>query len=991
MTVATLPRRRPLWLVGLVLPLLLAGPALAEKVTAKRPLTHRDYDSWRSIQGQQLSPDGKFLAYTLAPQEGDGEVVVRNLATGAEWRFGRGSRAPQTGGRGGQPAGPRTPGLRRGGAFPLAGGGRVAFTADSRKLLFQSFPTKAERDKAKAAKAKPEDQPRNRLNLLDLASGKVTRIEGVRSFQVPEESATWVAYLREPKAADRPVGRRPSTGGTAPRQRGGRGNRPARQREYGTELVVRNLGDQGERTVADVLSFTFSKDGKSLVYAVSSKKEEANGVYALNLGSSAPPATVLKGKGRYTQLTWDEKQAQLAFLSDRDDAAAAQPRVKVYLWDRPAGKEAAALVSAATANFRKGLVISDRAPLSFSPDGGRLFFGVAPAPPPKEEASSGDGEEKVVVDLWHWKDDYIQPMQKARAGVEQSRTYRAVYHLKHKKFVQLADPEMAAVSLTADGGWALGTDDRAYRYLIGHDTSYADYFLVNTGDGSRKPLFKKKPWALSWSPGGKYLLFFDGKHWNSLVPTNGLKVVNLTKKLGVRFDWEDWDTPNTPVSYLLAGWGQGDKFVLLYDRYDIWQVAPDGSGAKNLTNGFGRKHKVQLRYVRLDPKEKAIDATKPLLLRAENEECGDTGFYRTSAEGDDPTNLIMAAKSFSYPVKAKNADVLLFTASTFYDFPDLLITTSDFKDLKKVSDANPQKSKFVWGKAELVKFKNADGVALKGVLIKPENFDANKKYPLMVYIYEKLSRNLHRFVSPAPGTSINLSYYASNGYLVFLPDIVYTVGYPGQSALKCVLPGIQAVVDKGCVDEKAIGIQGHSWGGYQIAYMVTRTTRFKAAAAGAPVANMTSAYGGIRWGTGLPRQFQYERTQSRIGGSLWQYPMRFVENSPLFGADRVQTPLLMLHNDQDDAVPWYQGIEYFLALRRLGKEVYLFNYNGEPHGLRKRVNQKDYTVRMQQFFDHYLKKGPKPEWMKKGIPYLERDKVNKPKTAPKATVAAAGG
>jgi dipeptidyl aminopeptidase/acylaminoacyl peptidase len=244
----------------------------------------------------------------------------------------------------------------------------------------------------------------------------------------------------------------------------------------------------------------------------------------------------------------------------------------------------------------------------------------------------------------------------------------------------------------------------------------------------------------------------------------------------------------------------------------------------------------------------------------------------------------------------------------------------------------------------------------------------------MVYIYERLSQGLHAFRSPGPGTSINPTFYVSNGYLVFMPDIVYTIGYPGQSALKCVLPGIQAVVDKGFVKEDAIGIQGHSWGGYQIAFMVTQTNRFKAAAPGALVANMTSAYSGIRWGTGLPRQFQYERSQSRIGGSLWDYPLRFLDNSPIFRADRVETPLLMLHNDEDDAVPWYQGIEYFLALRRLGKEAYMFNYNGEKHGLRKRINQKDYTRRLQEFFDHFLKGAPAPEWMEKGIPYLQREK-----------------
>ena len=180
------------------------------------------------------------------------------------------------------------------------------------------------------------------------------------------------------------------------------------------------------------------------------------------------------------------------------------------------------------------------------------------------------------------------------------------------------------------------------------------------------------------------------------------------------------------------------------------------------------------------------------------------------------------------------------------------------------------------------------------------------------------------------------------------------------------------MVARGYVDEKSIGIQGHSWGGYQIAYMITQTNRFRAAAPGAPVVNMTSAYDGIRWGTGLPRQFQYEKTQSRIGGSLWEYPMRFLENSPLFQIDRVNTPVLMMHNDADDAVPWYQGIEMYLSLRRLGKEVYMFSYNGEPHNLRQRPNQKDYAARMQQFFDHYLKGAAAPDWMEKGIPFLEK-------------------
>jgi dipeptidyl aminopeptidase/acylaminoacyl peptidase len=334
----------------------------------------------------------------------------------------------------------------------------------------------------------------------------------------------------------------------------------------------------------------------------------------------------------------------------------------------------------------------------------------------------------------------------------------------------------------------------------------------------------------------------------------------------------------------------------------------------------------------------------------------------------------MDAKRFGTPTKAKDADTLMLSATRFDAFPDIWVTAVDFKSLKKMSDGDAQRAPFNWGRAELVSYKSADGIPLKGVLIKPDNFDPQKKYPMIVYLYEKLSDTVHNFQNPGPGTSVNLSFYASNDYLIFLPDIVYKVGYPGQSALNCVLPGVQAIVDKGFVNENAIGIQGHSWGGYQIAYMVTQTNRFKAAAPGALVSNMFSAYNGIRWGTGLPRQFQYERTQSRIGGTPWDSTQKFMENSPLFYVDKVQTPILMLHNDNDDAVPWYQGIEFYLSLRRLGKEVYFFNYNGEYHGLRKRQNQKDYARRMKEFFDHFLKGAPAPEWMQKGIPYLQREK-----------------
>ncbi|HEY2960830.1 MAG TPA: prolyl oligopeptidase family serine peptidase [Pyrinomonadaceae bacterium] len=956
---------------------LLATMALAQQAApasaAKRALTHQDYDAWRSIVAQQVSRDGKFVAYAYVPEDGDGEIVVRNIATGVDWRAPRGYRPPVP------PPDDSIPNA----AELIAEQARLlrpVFTADSRFLVFGTEPTKAELNKAKREKRKPEDMPKNGLGIMNLSTGTVTRVEKVKTFRVPEDGSGFIGYLLEPSSTTNPAS---PTGSASPTPQPTEAvttttrppsNRSAKKKDYGSDLVLRNTTTGNERKFEDALDFTISKDAKTLIFTTSSRKEETNGVYAVTTESDGPPTTLLSGKGKYQKLTWDEDNTQIAFISDKEDAAAKQPKFRVYQWNLK-DPQATEVVSVNSPGFRKDMVISERANLSFSLDGSHLFIGSAPPPEPEKNPDEEiPADERVLVDLWHWKDDYVQPIQKVRAEQDRNRSYRAVYDLEAKKFVQLADETMESITPSNDGRYAVGSDNRKYRVAADYDPGFSDYYLVNTADGSRKLMGTKQRGSFSLSPNAKYTIYFDGKDWYSYSVASG-SVTNLTKDLKINFFNEENDTPSTPGPYGIAGWTKDDNDVLLYDRYDIWQVAPDGSHAKNVTDGVGRKEKTTLRYVRLDPKERSIDADKPMLLSAENQETHDSGFYRDKVNSEAlPQKLLMAAKDFNNPTKAKDADVLIMTASRFDQFPDVWMTNSSFRELKRVSNGDAQRASYLWGTAELVSFKNADGVPLKGVLLKPDNFDSRKKYPMLVYIYEKLSQGLHQFRNPGPGTSINPTYYVSNGYLVFMPDIVYTIGYPGASALKCVLPGVQAVVDKGFVNEDAIGIQGHSWGGYQIAYMVTQTNRFKAAAPGALVANMTSAYSGIRWGTGLPRQFQYERTQSRIGGSLWEYPLRFLDNSPIFRADRVQTPLLMIHNDEDDAVPWYQGIEYFLALRRLGKEAYLFSYNGEKHGLRKRINQRDYTRRLQEFFDHFLKGAPAPEWMEKGIPYLQREK-----------------
>jgi dipeptidyl aminopeptidase/acylaminoacyl peptidase len=895
---------------------------------APRPLTHQDYDSWRNIQNQRLSPDGKYLGYALFPQSGDGEFVVREIATKKEFRQAIGARpAPPPVNFSTATAEDAPP------AIPAI---TVAFSSNSRTVVFSTFPPKADVDKARREKKKADEMPKNGMVILDLATGKATRVENVKSFQVPEEGSGVMAYL------------------------------------HGSELALHNLTSGTERAFPDVSEYLVRKDAGGLVYAVASKIETSNGVYTVATTGDGAPATLLSGAGKYSKLTWDEAQTRLAFLSSHDDAALKPAKFKVWMWSGSGA--AVAVVSEQAVGFRLGFALNEQATLNFSKDGRHLFFGSAPVKPAVAPRGNTFPDDVASFDLWHYKDDYIQPMQKVRVQAERTRSYRAVYNVAAKSVVQLADETMPDITPAEDGRWAFGFDDRGYRAMREYDETFVDSYLVDTANGARKSLGRKQNGRPVWSPDGRHALWFNGKDWMAIsVPAGG--ITNLTSSINVKFWQEDHDTPNTAPAWGNTGWTKDGNYALLYDHYDIWAVKADGTGARNLTAGAGRRQEIVFRYVNLnpDPKERGIDPTQPMLLRAEDSVTHDTGFYKTTFDATSaPAKLLMEAKEFSAPVKAKKADVLLLTAGTFEEFPDLQVTSSAFKAMDRVSDANPQKADLSWGSSELFRYRNVDGVKLDGALYKPANFDPKKKYPMIVYIYERLAQNVHHFVPPAPGHNINISYYTSNGYIVITPDIAYTIGYPGQSAQKCVMAAVEEMVGRGFVDENAIGIQGHSWGGYQIAYMITRTNRFRAAAAGAPVADMISAYDGVRWGPGLPRQFQYERTQSRIGGTLWEYPLRFIENSPIFMADRVSTPLLMIHNDADDAVPWYQGIEYYLALRRLGKEVYMFTYNGEPHGLRRRPNQKDYTTRLQEYFDYWLKGAAKPGWMERGIPYTEK-------------------
>ncbi|RFT14933.1 MAG: putative acylaminoacyl-peptidase [Candidatus Saccharicenans subterraneus] len=934
--------------------------ALAQAQTGKKPIGYDVYDSWKSIQGTKLSGDGRWLVYSLAPGEGDPELVVLDLQSGKESRFPRGREA--------------------------------VISADDRFVVYTIVPPKAEVDKAKKEKKKPEEQPKNGLGIINLQTGQQVSIDRVKNFKLAEDSGKFVAYLLEPPlpkeaAKDQPKKeeekkepeKKESEAKPAekkePEQKAGEKKeekKPEKKKEPGTELVIRNLETNETISVQEVSEYTWSRNGRYLAYAVSSKKPEDDGAFILD-PSSGKTVALLKGQGHYVKLAFDERGQQLAFLSDRDSYQEKASPYKLYLWQE---KMAAAveMVGPKTTALPPGYSPSENREPSFSRDGSLLFFGYAPVPEPAPE----DAPEPVKVDIWSWTDPELQPMQRVRAEEEKKKNFLAVCHLttKDKKIVRLASDDLPEIRLSDDSQKALGSNPLPYRQLVSWDRSYSDYYLVDIKTGARTKILEKFPSSVSFSPVGNYLVYYDDQTdaWFTYRLADGRRF-DLTSGLGVNFFREEWDTPSEPPAYGLAGWTENDASVLIYDRYDLWEIKPDGSSARVLTGKYGRENKVNFRYLRLDPEEKAISLKKPLILLGTNEITKASGFFRLEVgKSDQPEKLVYIDKLLGGLQKAKKAEKYVFTIQTFEEFPDLWVSGSEFKDLKKVSQANPQQAEYIWGQAELITYLNADGKELQAVLIKPENFDPKQKYPLMVYIYERLSDQLHRYYAPGPGTNINFTRYVSNGYVILMPDIVYEVGYPGLSSLKCVVPAVETVVRMGFIDPRRIGIQGHSWGGYQITYLITRTNIFAACEAGAAVSNMVSAYGGIRWGTGMSRAFQYEKTQSRIGTPPWERALQFIENSPIFWVERVQTPYLTIHNDEDDAVPWYQGIEFFSAMRRLGKPAWMFVFNGEKHGLRQRENQKYWTIHLDEFFDHYLKGAPQPEWMKKGVTYLERGK-----------------
>ena len=812
---------------------------------------------------------------------------------------------------------------------------KFAFSASSGYLVVTQTPGKSTVDSLKILKTKEDKMPMNTLVIYSVA-GKKETIDSLKTFKLADE-ADWIAYQR---------GRKDST------------------------LYVRSLDGSKTFQFPTVTDFQFAKKSDMLYYTSAAEGEA--GIFTLN-PEKGSPALIKEGKGVFKQTTFDEKGERLAFLycADKDSSYKA-----LSLWLSEHNAPAKEIATRGNKAFPAEWVINENGMLQFSKSASRLFFGTSPEPRQKDTTQLAENRPNVQV--WSWDEPVQYTVQNYNKEKDLKKSYQAVYNLGNGSIFQLANEELPNIQLGNEGDAALALLSTSRPYSLSsmwEARTRSDYYTVSLDNGERKQIAKADYGRFRLSPQGKYAYWYGETDscWYTIALAEGKRYRLTTPESFPAWDEEN-DVPNHPYAHGAAGWTANDQSLLIYDRYDIWKFDPTAATSPiNLTVN-GRKEKLSYRLEQLDKEARFIDLGKPQLLKGFNETTKGYGFYNARLSAPAAPKTLLAGNYMLRSInKAKNTDDVIYTMETFQQYPDIHYSTLAFKKSVQLTHGDKQQEGFIWGTAELVSWISLDGRPLEGVIYKPANFDPNKKYPMMVNFYERNSETLYNYRMPEPHRStIDYHLYNSNEYVIFNPDIGYVDGYPGESCYNCLMPGITMMIAKGYIDEKGIGAQGHSWGGYQVAYLATRTNLFSAIESGAPVVNMFSAYGGIRWGSGMARSFQYEHTQSRLGATPWSSPLRYLENSPLFTMDKVQTPILIMHNDADGHVPWYQGIEYFVAMKRLGKPCWLLNYTGEPHWPTNMANRIDFQRRMFQFFNHYLKNQKMPKWMSEGVPAVEQ-------------------
>ena len=946
-----------------------ATAPVAKPVTStadqKRGMTVADYAKWRTIRDVALSDDGAWASFGYQQRKVDDTLWVKNLSTGAEQTIPRASRSQ--------------------------------FSDDSKWVAyFVAEPIRANENGRGAAEEMGGGGGRGgapagpaRLELRNLGSGTTVSWDNVASFSFSKGSQALMVRKARPGAAlDAAAGRggRGGGGGSA----GGRGGRGAGAPAVaGTDLILHHLADGADELIGSVSAAEFNKPGSAMAYVVSSSDREGNGLFVESIGSWQRRA-LDNARADYTRLTWDDSGSAVAALRGMDRRGFTEKENALVAVTGAAGSSPVTidLDRASLAGLPDSMVISEKGTITWSPDRTKIFVGLKAqeARPPQRRDSTAEVEPIGNVDVWHWKDPYIQSVQMVRAQQDRNRTYEASVLVAQKKLVPLADDRMDRVQIAHDGSWAIGEDDKDY--IDDWKPQLSDIYRISTTSGERTPVLKGQERTLGLSPDGKYFLYWKDKNvWSYDIAAN--KQVNITANAPVSFVNAEDDHVGEKPAYGVSGFTKDGKSVVLDHRYDLWVVPLDGTGApRNLTNNVGSKSEIRFRYQQLEPDENAapggpggfggrgggasttIDLSKPVLLTAFSEPDKKAGFYQLDAGKLSP--LVFEDRMFGRPIKAKDADRVLLTRETFAEFPDYWVTTSAFTSPKRLTTANPQQAEFNWGHRILFSYKDKDGHPLQGTLAIPDSYRPGEKLPMIVDYYEKNSQNLNHYEVPRYATAPQYADYVSNGYLVMVPDIYYHTGRSHTDMLNSIEAAVRKVEELGYADPKGVGLHGHSYSGQGAAYVSTQSKLFSAVIAGAAAVDLVADFNQL-WKTTGTNQHRYDTYgQGRFGTNPYDNLALFEDQSAVFHAKTMDTPLLIVQGTNDGSTEWLQGVEFYNALRFLHKPVIFLSYEGESHGFVRYDNQYDVEVRMHQFYDHYLKGMPAADWIAHGVPFLKK-------------------
>jgi dipeptidyl aminopeptidase/acylaminoacyl peptidase len=894
-------------------------PRTEGKAEGPRPIEIEDILSWKGIASAALSDDGRWFAYSVSSRTGFRELVVRMVKEDKEYRF-------------------------------STDAGRIQFSPDSQWVAFLIRPTEQEERALKKQKKKIY----SKVGLINLESGKITEFDKMQGFTFSGEYAGWIALSSYPPQAEDPSKDQPKR----------------------ITLILRELATSRELSIGNVSDFSFDKNGRRLAWLVDAPGQTGNGIQLREMDSGRIVG-LDSDRASYSRLSWSENgDGLIAFKAvEEKDYEEKLYSVIGFRILSEGGPERVTYEPREDPSFPEGMTISPSRKPEWTERLDGFLFGIHPLKKKgiKETPSREDLPDLV---LWHWRDKRLPTQQQVEEKADREFSDLCVYWIEAKKFIRLTDDQLKNIIPAPTHRFALGIDKEPYFFSSTlHGKVFQDFYAVDMKTGRRQLVVRKnraypRPrWSYSLSPEGTHCLYYEDRHFHVFEMASG-RTTNITKDIPASFanSEQTYNVVDPPIEP--AGWSKDGKYVLLYDNWDVWMVPLRGGQAVNLTvNGRREGIRYQRRYV-LDPEEKGIDLSGSVYFSAYGERTKKAGIARVDG-GKPGVRMFLWDDAVYYTLmKAKRSDAYLYSRET-NDDSDTFISYGSLDNGIRMTHICDQQKDFLWSSGSLlVDYVSVKGDKLQAALSLPGNYEKGKTYPCVVEIYEKLSSWKNRHLGPGFGGA-NDALLKSHGYTILRPDIVNRVDDPGLSAVWCVVPAVEAAIATGVVDRQRIGITGHSWGGYETAFLITQTDLFAAAVAGAPLTDLISMYGSIYGSTGGSNAPNFESSQARMSRSYIGNLDSFIRNSPVFRADKVKTPLLIMHNDEDDSVDWNQAVEYFNILRRLEKPVIMLQYKGEGHSLRKFPNRLDYSLRVKEFFDHYLLGKPAPLWIREGVTLLE--------------------